>query len=216
MSLKVVKVGEVVENEIILFGNKAIKDKFCKLLTNADPIEDYTPAAINWRFEITIGKGPAARSIMLDLPPLISKQGYERSKQSPVCIVEGKVIYFRNTLFLPERLHKNNEEFDEILLRAKKIVYEEEAEKIGLREQVANIEAAINYQKTGVRRDPIPEDVKLLVWSRDGGACMRCGSNKNLHFDHIIPVSKGGGNCVENIQILCQNCNLKKSDKIAV
>jgi len=82
-------------------------------------------------------------------------------------------------------------------------------------EPVANLEAAIEYTKSGPRRDPIPEDVKLLVWTRDGGACVRCGSKKELHFDHVIPVAKGGGNFEANIQILCQPCNLKKADKIA-
>ncbi|MGH6850309.1 MAG: HNH endonuclease [Methylocella sp.] len=85
-----------------------------------------------------------------------------------------------------------------------------------LRAAVANLEAAIEFQKSGPKRDPIPEEVKLLVWARDGGSCVRCGSKQELHFDHIIPVAKGGGNSEANIQILCQTCNLKKSDKIAI
>ena len=81
--------------------------------------------------------------------------------------------------------------------------------------RTTNVEAAIEYQRSGPKRDPIADDVKLLVWARDGGACVRCGSKENLHFDHIIPVAKGGGGEVTNIQILCQRCNLQKSDKIA-
>lgn len=61
----------------------------------------------------------------------------------------------------------------------------------------------------------IPTDVKREVWERDGGKCRNCGSDKNLHFDHIIPFSKGGtSNDVANIQILCAKCNLSKSNKI--
>ena len=67
----------------------------------------------------------------------------------------------------------------------------------------------------GVQRTPISEPVKLLVWTRDEGKCVRCGSSENLHFDHIIPVAKGGGNSENNIQILCEHCNLQKSDRIA-
>ncbi|MBV8860157.1 MAG: HNH endonuclease, partial [Acidobacteria bacterium] len=59
------------------------------------------------------------------------------------------------------------------------------------------------------------EAVKLLVYTRDEGKCVRCGSMENLHFDHIIPVSKGGGTSESNIQLLCDYCNLQKSDKIA-
>lgn len=117
---------------------------------------------------------------------------------------------------MSERPPLRDAERDEIVLRIKKIIYDEEAELSTLRAAVANLEAAIEFQRSGIRRDPIPEDVKLLVWARDGGCCVRCGSKQGLHFDHIIPVAKGGGNTEANIQILCQVCNLKKSDKIAV
>lgn len=61
----------------------------------------------------------------------------------------------------------------------------------------------------------IPSDVKLEVWKRDKGQCVLCGSKENLHFDHIIPFSKGGSSITaKNIQILCAKCNLSKHDKI--
>ncbi|MBU6181031.1 MAG: HNH endonuclease [Verrucomicrobia bacterium] len=61
----------------------------------------------------------------------------------------------------------------------------------------------------------IPSSVKLEVWKRDGGKCTKCGSEDNLHFDHILPYSKGGSSLVaENIQLLCARHNLKKSDRI--
>jgi len=61
----------------------------------------------------------------------------------------------------------------------------------------------------------IPTQVKLKVWKRDKGRCVKCGSNKNLEFDHIIPYTKGGSSLVpENIQILCADCNLAKGNKI--
>jgi HNH endonuclease len=60
----------------------------------------------------------------------------------------------------------------------------------------------------------IPQDVKNAVWQRDGGKCVQCGSSSYLEFDHIIPHTKGGANTVGNIQLLCRNCNLKKSDRI--
>ncbi len=61
----------------------------------------------------------------------------------------------------------------------------------------------------------IPSQVKLAVWKRDKGKCVKCGSTDNLHFDHIIPFSKGGSSLVqENIQILCARHNIGKRDKI--
>lgn len=61
----------------------------------------------------------------------------------------------------------------------------------------------------------IPAAVKLAVWQRDKGRCVQCGSRDNLHFDHVIPYSKGGSSLVaENIQILCARHNLEKRDRI--
>jgi hypothetical protein len=61
----------------------------------------------------------------------------------------------------------------------------------------------------------IPTSVKLDVWKRDKGQCVECGSKDNLHFDHILPFSKGGTSLkIENIQLLCARHNLFKSDKI--
>jgi hypothetical protein len=61
----------------------------------------------------------------------------------------------------------------------------------------------------------IPTSVKLEVWKRDKGQCIQCGSKDNLHFDHILPYSKGGTSLkAENIQLLCARHNLQKRDKI--
>ncbi len=62
----------------------------------------------------------------------------------------------------------------------------------------------------------IPSRVKVAVWKRDRGRCVICGATDDLHFDHIIPLSKGGSSYVaENIQLLCARHNLQKGDGIA-
>lgn len=53
-----------------------------------------------------------------------------------------------------------------------------------------------------------------MVWERDNGKCVNCGSKGDLERDHDIPFSKGGTNTPENIQLLCSKCNCEKSDKI--
>ncbi|GMU94635.1 HNH endonuclease [Ignavibacterium album] len=61
----------------------------------------------------------------------------------------------------------------------------------------------------------IPASVKVEVWARDKGKCVKCGSTENLHFDHDLPYSKGGTSLTaENVRILCMKCNLSKSGKI--
>ncbi len=61
----------------------------------------------------------------------------------------------------------------------------------------------------------IPSHVRQAVWKRDKGLCVKCGCSDHLHFDHIIPYSKGGSSTnPENIQLLCARHNLQKSDRI--
>jgi len=61
----------------------------------------------------------------------------------------------------------------------------------------------------------ISSQVKKDVWKRDQGKCVICGDNKNLHFDHDLPFSRGGTSLlVNNVRLLCARCNLRKSDKI--
>jgi len=60
----------------------------------------------------------------------------------------------------------------------------------------------------------IPGDIQRQVYERDKGKCTKCGSSDNLHFDHILPFSKGGSSkTATNIQLLCARHNLSKSDK---
>ena len=74
------------------------------------------------------------------------------------------------------------------------------------------VPAPMPYEQT--TRTPIPEAVRAEVWRRDQGRCVNCGSKENLHFDHIIPVSRGGGTSPKNLQLLCQSCNFTKGAKI--
>ena len=64
------------------------------------------------------------------------------------------------------------------------------------------------------KRKAIKPEIKNQVWNRDGGRCVRCGSNEKLEFDHIIPHSKGGADTYRNLQLLCQTCNRSKGASI--
>lgn len=54
-----------------------------------------------------------------------------------------------------------------------------------------------------------------IIGIEQGWMCAGCGSDVSAgyHVDHVHPLSKGGSNWPENLQILCAECNLKKSAK---
>lgn len=81
-------------------------------------------------------------------------------------------------------------------------------------ERLKNKFSGVAGQKIDGKREPISEEVRIFVWRRDEGKCVKCGSQENLEFDHIIPIAKGGGNTTRNIQILCEKCNREKSANI--
>ena len=60
--------------------------------------------------------------------------------------------------------------------------------------------------------------LRFLVHRRDRFACVACGRSPAthpgvvLHVDHIVAWSKGGLTVFENLQTLCETCNIGKSD----
>lgn len=108
---------------------------------------------------------------------------------------------------------------EEMALQAEK---QRIADKIKMKQKRYDLEKVVrqelidNGELFGERtkRPPIPRELVDAVYRRDGGRCVYCGSTENLQLDHIIPFSKGGATTIENLQLLCQKCNLEKSNKI--
>lgn len=63
------------------------------------------------------------------------------------------------------------------------------------------------------RKKVIGSRLRLTVFERDGYACLRCNSQKNLRADHVLPESEGGETVLGNLQTLCATCNSWKGTK---
>ena len=50
------------------------------------------------------------------------------------------------------------------------------------------------------------------IMSRDGWACVYCGTAKSLGLDHLKPRAKGGHNGPTNLVTCCRSCNAAKGD----
>ena len=63
----------------------------------------------------------------------------------------------------------------------------------------------------------VPLALRYNVLERDGGVCCACGRSPRddvtLHVDHIKPLSLGGLTTLDNLQTLCADCNIGKSNR---
>ena len=71
------------------------------------------------------------------------------------------------------------------------------------------------------RRPTIPAGLRADVLVRDKWTCQWCGRTPErhgvaFHVDHILPVSKNGKTVLDNLQTLCEECNLGKGNRYSV
>lgn len=58
-------------------------------------------------------------------------------------------------------------------------------------------------------------DIAAMRLAQDGKCnCCRVSFGALFHVDHMVPLSRGGSNWPDNLQLLCIPCNLSKGDKL--
>jgi hypothetical protein len=83
------------------------------------------------------------------------------------------------------------------------------------RRRLDRAHAALRRERvSGAHREPLPREVRLAVWRRDRGRCRECGNGFDLQYDHVIPLALGGATSVENLQLLCGDCNRAKGGSL--
>lgn len=92
--------------------------------------------------------------------------------------------------------------------RAKSVITEELAkiaEKAAKRHYTKNRRVEFQRERAGLM---------LALIDRDGYKCAECGAFQDLTIDHVMPLSKGGLDDLDNLQLMCQTHNSKKGDRI--
>jgi hypothetical protein len=83
-----------------------------------------------------------------------------------------------------------------------------------------NIPADYLDEKGVIARQPyFPSWVKKAIYYRDQGRCVLCqrdltgllSTDQRIHYDHMVPLNLWRTNDPSNLQLLCEDCNLRKS-----
>jgi hypothetical protein len=159
--------------------------------------------AIGWRYHATWDDGTAWSSRRFRA--LQARQGEE-----PVALYdEGRRRYW----LFEDRVYWEDEGLAAADVRA---LVRERAHRARRRLERAHAVAAGDpADRSAARRRPIPRELRIAVWQRDGGACVECGSRFDLQYDHVIPVALGGASTLQNLQVLCGSCNRRKGANVA-
>jgi 5-methylcytosine-specific restriction endonuclease McrA len=134
------------------------------------------------------------------------RQLLERQAVSPVVVLETDG---RTWWMFRDRVYQEDEGLDAEDVLALALDRERKRDR-----QLRRAHDLLRAEVSTTRRESIPEELRRLVFRRDEGACVTCGSRELLQFDHIIPVARGGATTIDNLQVLCANCNRAKSDDI--
>jgi hypothetical protein len=158
-------------------------------------IDEYFENLLNvWTYH---GRQPFLRE-MNETPSMITSGAYESRFGSWRKALEAFVA----------KMNQDSSEFDQeevstVVEESKEIIREEIKKHSVLAEDRNEIKLGLRYK----------------VLSRDKFKCVKCGSSPainqtcRLHIDHIIPFSKEGKTTLENLQTLCEKCNLGKGNR---
>lgn len=147
--------------------------------------------------------------------------------------LESKEIYVLDL----DCLHKYNQ-FDELSFRPlsgttkadlEELIEKDDISKLDIEKQIEQLKfwgilplkdeeyGITNQGEKKYARGSMTNSKRYDVLRRDQFQCVLCGasgSEASLEIDHIIPVSKGGSDDMENLRCLCFRCNRGKQSKI--
>ena len=74
----------------------------------------------------------------------------------------------------------------------------------------------MSFNEQKIQRRKWTDEEKKNTLTSCSSKCARCGKKltlKTLTMDHVVPISKGGENILDNLVALCQTCNSRKANK---
>jgi HNH endonuclease domain protein len=182
---------EYLESVIYWYGDQAMPKldiEECMMKHQHDPkaqdLWDYFQRVIEWVERLF----PTYRKEMKGLPWGIYYNRYHKNTYDPIAL-EQEIA----TLMADEDVTKKSGIYKYVLEKA-----------------IGNDDPSV----LGIRA--FSDSQKRTIYEQQGGVCPHCGKKyeyEEMEGDHITPWSKGGKTELENLQMLCQACNRRKSSK---
>ena len=191
-------------------------NKASKYLSGTVNRQDYLETAIKW----------IALSKRTDLENYMALHQHDENA-SEVWVYFQKVINWIEVLFPDYHKEMKGIEWGELYFNYKDQNYDIiklKSEVIRLRkdEDVTNKKGIYEYLLSAKEKHlsirPFTENQKIEAYENQKGICPKCTPPNNhyelneMEADHITPWSKGGKTTAQNCQMLCRDCNRKKSN----
>ena len=116
---------------------------------------------------------------------------------------------YNNQLMVIKGYANNPKKLEEEISELMKDEYDEITSKKGIYEYV------LSGDERSLSIRAFRDSEKRTVYERQKGICPKCKKHfeiSEMEADHITPYSKGGHTIVENCQMLCRDCNRRKSN----
>lgn len=78
-------------------------------------------------------------------------------------------------------------------------------------ERVRAAKALRRARLRGAKVGTLGPNYVTAVYEFYGRECLKCGAVDVLHIDHVTPLARNGRHAISNMQVLCADCNVRKS-----
>lgn len=128
-----------------------------------------------------------------------------REKQSEIRRIRSAIEKHNGFAFKLKSLFSNPQvELDELSFSVSRLQYDIDNLSSHLFKTRTKLSSIYDYF---LSYPPDWDERRQLLIDAKGSACSNCGTASHLHVHHVKPLSKGGGNELSNLIMLCENCH---------
>jgi 5-methylcytosine-specific restriction endonuclease McrA len=166
----------------------------------------------------------ARRTYVRENPEKVKTQKLEHYEKHKERVKEkSRSYYHENRKNIISRVNAKRAANPEIFVRYSRTQYDRHSEKIKAAARDYYRRNPASAKAAGARYRALKDSVTIeivdfdLIMERSEGDCALCGlpvDPDKFHFDHTIPLSRGGWHTTNNLQVAHPFCNISKKNKL--